>query len=142
MEQTRETSWFQISLIVLGVAIYIPGRIFEQKQTDFRYEVDVLQFARWSVHFWLCRFDGNLLKVLGTISKLKCQKRSKTDTLISALFIIFILLLFGRSVYEINNCFYLRASFRFYPSSFGFASRFSKTGTLPNGLKYVISNQP
>ena len=35
----EKSSWFQISLIVLGVAIYIPGRILEQKQTDFRYEV-------------------------------------------------------------------------------------------------------
>jgi predicted Zn-dependent peptidase len=145
-EKLEKTSWFQISLIVLGIAIYIPGKVIDQKQNDFRYEIGrvalctligIFLIMYGLMEIWIVKGLGNKFKAFRHV-----QKRSKVDSLVSILFILLILFLFIYSAYEINRCFWvLGASFRFYPSSAGpIKSSFSKSGTLPNGLKYVLSN--
>jgi hypothetical protein len=87
-EKLEKTSWFQISLIVLGIAIYIPGKVIDQKQNDFRYEIGrvalctligIFLIMYGLMEIWIVKGLGNKFKAFRHVQKKKQSRQFSLD---------------------------------------------------------------
>jgi predicted Zn-dependent peptidase len=150
----EEGMWFSFGLVALGVSFFVPGHLELDNGIDPRPELykriclivtGTVLCLYGMLDVWIGKGMSNKFRFCskgeGNNSASSDRVIRKIDTLIIVAFYVLVGILVMWSTIDVYNALFITgAPFRFRPYATGPAtSKYALAGTLPSGLKYVIS---